>query len=176
MVDTFTGRHAWLELTQTDMATYHKNVRESIYGDDNIYSVHDDYKEQFNGLTVQEHLRQRGMVYTAANKVDAMVKYGPITDFTFLKCGFEKRDGRWYSLMSMDTINELINWIRKCDDEELACEDNCNDALRFMFQYGEEKFERFRVNILNACFERGLNFHLHTYAFYKRMYDVQFDQ
>jgi len=48
----------------------------------------------------------------------------------------------------MEANLEITNWIRKCDNEQEATNDNCNDVLRNLFFYGQKTFDSYRAKML----------------------------
>lgn len=63
------------------------------FGDDNINSADDETCEIFNQVTVGDKMQELfGLKYTPGNKSGEYVKYGPITDATFLKRTFVPDD------------------------------------------------------------------------------------
>lgn len=182
IVDAMYLRYVYLTLAPAlynSLAEYNKNVKDYEYGDDNIVSVTGPVLEFFNPTSIREELLKLNMDYTSANK-NGPAKIQPIKELTFLKRGFRiTEDSFAVPLMDLQTITELINWIR--ENQEIGdvrlCIDNVNDSLQFIYFYGKKAFEQHRNKILNVCTSQ-IALALHDFAyfedrFHKEVYNVR---
>lgn len=147
-------RTAWMGIMAStalmDLKYYKKYTRTKNYGDDLVLSVDASIKEKFNDSSISTYLSQFGIEITPGDKTDSWGSKGPC-EFTFLRHKSRLWLGRWVPLMK-DPL-EQINWIRigsKAEEPEVACENNCNSALRAVFFYGSEEFEKARNKILEV--------------------------
>jgi len=182
MVDAMYLRYVYLTLAPAlynSLAEFNKNVVDKEYGDDNIVSVTGPVLEFFNPTSIREELLKLNMDYTSANK-NGPAKIQPIKDLTFLKRGFRiTEDSFAVPLMDLQTITELVNWIR--ENQEIGdvrlCIDNVNDSLQFIYFYGRKTFEQHRNKILAVCTSQ-IALALHDFAyfedrFHKEVYNVR---
>lgn len=65
--------------------------------------------------------------------------------------------------MNINTILELLNWTRIAPDQDQLLFDNCNDALRFSYFYGEKFFNQLRIKIIDALNQKNKTFVPKTY-------------
>lgn len=151
IIDELKFRTAFLALVPQQfrsMYYYRMFVRSSIYGDDNWISVNAMVIQDYNAITIGNYFKQHGIEYTSIDKKNISTAYKPNLQCTFLKRSIGKMDNLYVGIFPEDLCYELLNWIRKCEDEEQACEDNCNAALRFMFFAGKDKYNIMRTKIL----------------------------
>lgn len=166
-------RYCWFDLAPMEynsIVEYHKNIKPGIYGDDNAVSVKPEVSHFYNMVTIANLLKQFGIRLTMADKTSTVCSLTPIVDFTFLKQGFRKVGNFWLPLMSENTIKELINWIRTCDDEILACQENVNSALQFCYFYGSDYFQEFRSKLIKAIVDCNVPIVLHDIGYFKLLF------
>lgn len=114
---TLTGCYVSLTGDATDMW---EHVCIITFGDDNINSVDDEMCERFNQVTVGEKMSELfGLTYTPGNKTAGYVKYGPITDATFLKRSFVPDDDQDGGLI-VKAAN--IGWVAPLDPNSFLFE------------------------------------------------------
>lgn len=157
VINTIVGecylRIAFMKLMPEGMNSlyyYRRYIRTKIYGDDNVVSVPLDYIEFYNAKTVGDFLRPYKIYYGAAIKGTEQVAFKKITETSFLKNAIGKMHGFYVPLMEKSACLETINWIRQCNDELGACEDNINSVLRALYFYGRQEFDTWREKILKA--------------------------
>lgn len=160
----------WLELAPSSMRSlthFEDNVVTTIYGDDIDFTVSKKAQKFFNPDNISLALRKMGMTFTAASKQGA-AEWQDLMDLTFLKRGFAKGDNKRYlPLMDKTTIQELTNWVRMSDfvDSKSMLIDNCNNALRFAFFYGEQYFNELRDKIRSVLPDSASLFHDYRYYY-----------
>jgi len=179
-INTVAGRilmtYAFLQLARqhapeyADPIFYRKYVVAKFYGDDNINSVSRKIIAWFNMITVGHCLSSLGMEYTSPDKSSALVEFRPILDWTFLKAGFRKVGRNYVPLLDVNTIYELTNWVRKSNDDWKSCEENCADALKYAYFYGQEFFDDLRDRILVAADNLRHPFVLPSYDWFDRAF------
>lgn len=129
------------------MTYYYKYVRTKNYGDDFVMTVHDELKPYFNCSTIASFLKQFDIIMTSGDKKSDF-QYRSVNEFTFLRHKTGKLAG-FYVPLAKDPL-EQINWYRvgvHAEPAEVACENNCNSALRACFFYGSEYFNDARERI-----------------------------
>lgn len=151
--------HKMGEVDLAHMRCYDKYVRDSIYGDDNIVAVHPEVQELFNAGIVHDILAAHHIEYTNADKGSTIVPLQPLEELTFLKRGFRTHHTRQYiklAPISLTTIQELTNWIRRCEDPEAALQENVETAIRFAYHHGKEFFDKFIQDVNRALINQDL--------------------
>lgn len=166
-------RYCWLNVAPPkylSLSHFEENVKDKIFGDDNMLSVKPDVRSFFNPDSLSDELAKLNMVYTSASK-DGRAEWKKITELTFLKRGIRKGErGLWLPLMSKETIQELTNWVRESDfktNREMTL-DNCNEALRFAFFYGPAYFDDLRQKIMHQMPKDASL--IHSYEFYHQWF------
>nr|DAZ87871.1 TPA_asm: hypothetical protein [Dugejap virus 3] len=141
-------------------------LREGIairtYGDDHLVRVHRDC-DYFNMVTVSKYFESKGLEYTTTTKAEVEEKYVAEEDLSYLKRKFVYRNGICCAPLEMQSIQEMINWIRKCDDPILALEQNIEAALLEMTHYSRKEWNYFYNRLRDAC--RTKSIALKTYSF-----------
>ncbi len=110
-----------------DSVTSFRNyVKDVVYGDDNIISVHVDKRDKFNPTSVSEAMAEFNMIYTSEEKDFVITEFRNFWEISFLKRSF-----------TFDEVNGLI----------LAPLDI--DVITFMLYY-HKRSKDFKVNIQMA--------------------------
>jgi len=136
-----------------DTHTYMK-----IYGDDNEVALSDQVKDIYNAISVGEILTQFGITYTPATKGERLTPYDPIDKLRFLKRNILKHEELdiYLAPIDQDVLQDLTNWIRRSANDERATTENCENSLRFAYQWGSAFFEDHKKQLNNALIAVGL--------------------
>jgi hypothetical protein len=155
LVNSLMMRIVYLELGG-NLSTFDENVRLKTYGDDNIAAV-SDRVPWFNMVTISKKLAEYGVVYNQPNKtaMDESKPYMTTDELTFLKRAFRVSQGRVLAPLHIDSITEMINWIRKSNDDAEAMRANFLAACREMYHHGAEAFEVFRKHVYAFAHKRA---------------------
>jgi len=102
-----------------DFRDFDRDIRMITYGDDVIVGADLNTLHYFNRLTVKEVADHIGLKVTSASKSGEFVAYESLKDLTFLKSGFENRDGCVFPIYGDSVIHKQLCWTRK---------DNLNDT------------------------------------------------
>jgi len=133
-------------------------VIDTIYGDDNFITVKDNCEDFMSFEIVQDCLKVHGIGYTSARKTQEG-GFVDIQEIRFLKSGVGLvYQSFWCPLMDWDTIYEMTNWVRATNEFEAIDQlyDNLENALRFVFFYGETAYDRFVQEINRALKMKNL--------------------
>nr|WFG77341.1 MAG: polyprotein [Insectivora picornavirus] len=149
LVNTILMRYAWVVLAKQhnmDLSHYFKYVRAKNYGDDNILCVSNQVP-WFSYEALVETFKRMGLDY---NKPDKGVS--GYDDVTFLKRAFRyDRDANAYMpALNLNSINELINWVRRGIDRQEALMSNVEDATLEMFYHGKQNYRDFTMRLQQA--------------------------
>jgi hypothetical protein len=141
------------------ISTFSDNVCLKTYGDDNIACV-SPAVPWFNMPNISRCFAGYGIVYNQPNKtaMNEDVPYLPIEELTYLKRGFREECGRVFAPLSMDSITEMVNWIRQSNDDDEATRANFLAACREMYHHGRGKFDEFTQHVYT--FAQGRSFRL----------------
>jgi hypothetical protein len=145
-------RMAWLHIFELsslrDLRYYRTFVRSKNYGDDLVLTVADEIKDVFNCATIADFLAMYDITMTSGDKTGEF-REKEISEFTFLRHNTGVLFGSYVPLAKDPA--EQINWYKKgnhSETPEVACENNCNSALRATFFFGKERFTDLRDKIL----------------------------
>jgi len=125
---------------------YDRDVKDWIYGDDNLYAISPTITHWFNPLKLSKYFARYGITYTTADKSGGEQVLKPLMELRFLKRGW-RRDEDYPQVfrapIDVDTIYELTNWIRECPNEDEQLETQIEGALREAWAHGKEFYEKF---------------------------------
>ena len=150
-------RYVWCLIAPEEMKSlrhYHLHVRTKVYGDDNWVAVTPEALKFYNLQTVSKCLGALGIIFLPPDKIASEKECAPILEWSFLKRKSnivpQLSNTRYVGALQWETILEMLNWVRQCDDEVTACEENCLAALRYAFLHGKEKFKWLKEAIEQA--------------------------
>jgi len=134
------------------LAMYDRMTCASVYGDDNQVAVHESCLEAFNARTFGSFLKAHGIDYTPAAKGERVSDYDKIEDLQFLKRHIVKHEvlDLYQAPIDKQVIQDLTNFIRKSPNDERATVENCENSLRFAYQWGREYFNAHRSKVNTA--------------------------
>lgn len=125
---------------------YDRDVKDWIYGDDNLYAISPTITHWFNPQRLSQYFARYGITYTTADKSGVEQVLKPLSALRFLKRGW-RRDEDYPQVfrapIDVDTIYELTNWIRECPNEDEQLETQIEGALREAWAHGKEFYEKF---------------------------------
>lgn len=126
---------------------FNKNVYLCALGDDNVFCVSDEFKEDFNELTLVSCMARIGLKYTTELKGEATVPFRTIEDVEFLKRSFRpirlKGQFRYLAPIQFTTIVNMLYWTKKGHmSDQISC-DNISLALREISLHGKEVFDEY---------------------------------
>lgn len=161
-------RTAWTALFKKDqpilseMRFYKTYTRPCRGGDDTMTTVDERVLPIYNGRTVAEYLRSRGMKVTSATKSQEIPESSHYCDLSFLKNTTRYHRGMFLPVSELSSLYESTYWVRlsaQNNDILKATQDNAICAMRPLFFHGEEVFNAFR----NAALEKVPRLTLPTY-------------
>jgi len=167
-------RYVWMDLTvgtpYHTMGEYERNVADITYGDDNAINISNEVVGFYNQVTMAASYAKFGMTYTDETKSGEMVAYRTLSDIQFLKRKFEFDLSlmRWRAPLTLETILEMPNWVRRTPDINTDAQTclNVEAAVRELAIHGEEIFEEHSSLLLSACRALGLTPVVGTYYEY----------
>jgi len=150
-------RMAWRDIMAREMPSllpmryYHDYTRGVRGGDDTFTTVDGRVLPYYNGKTVAEYLRSRGMQVTAADKSQNIPESTNYFDLSFLKNSTKYERGAYLPLPELRSLFESSYWVRlspENNDIVKATQDNATCSLRSIYFHGEEIFNDFRDKAL----------------------------
>jgi len=150
-------RMAFVKTGRTLIA-YDKYVRMANFGDDNLFSVHENCIDDFNQITITEALADMGLTYTDEGKTGELVAYRTLDNVAFLKRGFRRVEGgRYRAPLALATITEMCQWLRSTADPKEDCKQNVENALFELSLHDQQTWDIYAPKILKACRKNGIH-------------------
>lgn len=168
-------RLCWLDAHNYEpisLLSFKKNVYLITLGDDNLYSISDEYKDKFNEMFLAQTMCKFGAKYTNETKTQSTVKYRDITEVTFLKRGFrfEPLMGRYVAPLCMDTILEMPYWTKNNTLKDTIVKDTSNSAILELSLHGKKEYENWSNIIYNEAHK--LNIQLNKPPFFFALNEI----
>lgn len=150
-------------------------VRLYVYGDDSLASVKPGC-ENFNQKQIKivsEALF--GIKFSSARKDGNLVEYETIADATFLKRGFNVRDGRVYAPLEKLSIFKMLSWRTPSRNVTITDEQHFievgKNAVKEAFLHSRDFYEYVRAGILAVCSKNDLAIELMSWEEIQALYD-----
>lgn len=134
-----------------------------FYGDDAVFSIHNDLKLQ--GITSRAFIdlyQEYGWPISSASKNSDPSIEKPILELQFLKRHF-KLDPLFgstvvYGAIEKEVINNLLHWQRKTPNDQLQLYVNINEALEFSYAHGSDFYNDIlqRVNEILSFHQKDI--------------------
>jgi hypothetical protein len=146
----FAFRFCW-HYAGLPLSDFSKNVVLFVVGDDNIFSVHPKFREQFNELTLCELMRKIGLSYTLETKGQASEKFRGLSEVEFLKRSFrwDSDVARYVAPLRLSVVLDIPNWTKhNCPD--LIAVDNINECSKELSLHSRTIFQRYNSKLVSA--------------------------
>lgn len=131
---------------------FFRKVHVMTYGDDNIVGVHNSLPK-FNFNSVSKWLAKIGVVYTPADKVSAGYELKNISKCSFLKRSWLYNSDLRVYFAPLDEESIIKSLMISCKSKSITETEHARQIVRSAiveyFQYGKEKFEAKRAELLD---------------------------
>lgn len=162
LVNTMYGqiimRYAWCDIFGENEITanmFNDHVYLVDLGDDHVFEVEKEYRDDFNEAAIGQSMEKLGMIYTPESKQGELcAELRNITEVEFLKRKFKKFNGEWIAPLRLEVVLEMPYWTKKGDKELTIVQDNVQNCLDELALHGKEIFEEYGPQIVNACSTR----------------------
>lgn len=123
-----------------------------VLGDDNIFSVSDEFKEFFNELTLPQYMAEIGLIYTTESKGKAVLPFRKLSEVNFLKRSFrfEKLYGTYVGPLLLESLLEIPMWIKVGDSNEGNFIQNIENFIRELSLHDSTVFESYKRKLHEA--------------------------
>lgn len=149
---------------------FRDSIALAINGDDNSSTVKSPVAQWFNNVSLSEVLIKYGIRLTNTQKGVITDKFVAFEDVEYLKRKIGMRNGMYVPLMSMETIESMVMWIRNPLSHLDSTLVNVEMAQMFIYFYEKETFETFTNKCQLFLQEHGYNVKLKTWNYYDGMY------
>lgn len=166
-------RLCWMRMA-LEIWMFNNHVCLKVRGDDNVFSVSDDYKDTFKEKNISIVMLELGQIYTAEVKGEEHAEeLRKITDVTFLKRRFvyDENLRGFVAPLELDVVLEIPYWVKKGANSLADVEVNINNCLEELSIHTRETFNYWLPKILVAIDSvEGLNRPSNTsYDYYRNL-------
>jgi hypothetical protein len=141
-------------------AYFNKHVVHQSYGDDSLTAVSEEAIGAFNQISVAENFTKFGFEYTDECKGlnGALVPRKNVSEVNFLKRTFrpDPIHGWVMAPISKETLYEMMQWVRHCDDDVQQAIENIQNAVREAALHPKEFYDLFRSEIKTVLDEKNM--------------------
>nr|ARQ80467.1 polyprotein 1 [Prunus virus F] len=122
-----------------------------VYGDDNLISVHDSIKAQFNGEVIQREMAKLHITITdGVDKTLPHLAFRRLQNCDFLKRSFKMQDGLWVGPMEKESLWGQLHYVNTKNLEmKEAYLTNLESVLRELFLHSKQDCIDLRRKALN---------------------------
>ncbi|APG76917.1 hypothetical protein 1 [Beihai mantis shrimp virus 4] len=146
------------------LGNYRTRVASVFYGDDSICTISSSAIDWFNQHSITKYMLRTGHEYTDETKSGNPPPYRDISEVTFLKRGFEMKQGFWQAPLSKLTIEDMCMWSRSGIEPQEAMHQTTRIASFEASLHGEEYHNEFCNTVRRACRQAGFSDSLLHYA------------
>lgn len=134
-------RYCWMKAGY-DLMLFDESVYLIVCGDDNLFSVSDFARDNFNEMTIAEHMRDLGLEYTTEFKGTAVIPFRKLTEIEFLKRGFRHEPvlGRYVAPLRLEVVLEIPFWTKTHDMDNITSS-NTIEALQELSLHGKDTYD-----------------------------------
>jgi len=120
---------------------FNQHIKLKVFGDDNVMSVSDAIP-WFSMRTLISAMKDIGVEYGAATKDGDVYEYLPVSGISYLKRGFRVVGSSVYAPLPAHIIQETLNWVRRCPDEDAVMIQIIESAKKEWFHHGPAAYAK----------------------------------
>lgn len=151
MVNSILFRYSFFRIAQENelaIVSFTSVVSLNVTGDDNIYSVHPEWRSFIHPLSLASYVAELGFSMTAADKASEITdKHKNLSLCLYLKRGFDVSRNNPVGLplapLKFDVINNIPQWTQRKDFDLSIFIGNVNSSLREAALHGQNKYNVF---------------------------------
>lgn len=147
-------RMCWYQIPACQGKIFDKHVQLYVVGDDNIFSVHPQYRDVFNELALPALMGSIGLTYTTELKGSATIPFRNLEEVSFLKRTF-----RWETQLACyvgphdyESLHNMIMWT-KYENSEAVFVERLENYVRELCLYDEKFFNKKQKKLVRALEE-----------------------
>jgi len=139
-------RYVWMLIVENEkknMRDFNAHVAMVSYGDDNCANISDEVIGMFNQVTISKGYEQLGMTYTDEGKTGEIVPFRKLDEIAYLKRKFkyDSDEVQYLAPLDMETILEMLNWVRGELDVEEGTRLNLETSAFELSLHGKDVFD-----------------------------------
>jgi hypothetical protein len=164
---------------KTRMELFRLLVSLISYGDDNVINIHPLISHLFNMNTITKYFAEFGFTYTDETKQvgKGVPDYKTLEEVSFLKRGFIFNEERncYDAPLDINTILEMINWVRKDLDQVESTKINCENAIMELAMHPRAVFDKWTPQIEKAFYDKtGVVLNHNSYDGYWHLRNMEY--
>jgi hypothetical protein len=132
------------------MSLFSTMVCLKVMGDDNVFSVHPDYRHIFNEMTIAEPMASIGMRYTTELKGEAIVPFRRLQDVEFVKRQFilDPLTNQYIAPLRLSVVIDMINWTRSGGRRDAITASNLSNSHLELSLHTEEIYNEIHPRLI----------------------------
>jgi hypothetical protein len=164
LYNQFAFRYCWVQM-ELPIQLFNKHVYLIVQGDDNVFAVVPQYREQFNEITLVPFMKEIGLTYTTETKGNAVYPFRQINEIEFLKRQFIWSDAANTTLapLRLDVILDIPRWMKMGAHSHSIVISNTVESMRELSLHTKDTFNYWKPIIFDAFRKLG------TYEIDERM-------
>jgi hypothetical protein len=121
-------------------------------GDDNVFSVPQQYIEFFNEAVLSKYMKELGLTYTKEDKTmgDSSLRFITEVEFLKRKWKYDTTLRRYVSPLKLKGLIETLSWTRMGKYEHEIPVDKVDTALRELSYHDEATFDKWSAKIIRS--------------------------
>lgn len=121
-------------------------------GDDNVFSVPQQYIEFFNEAILSKYMKELGLTYTKEDKTmgDSSLRFITEVEFLKRKWRYDSTLRRYVSPLKLKGLIETLSWTRMGKYEHEIPVDKVDTALRELSYHDESTFDYWSAKIIRS--------------------------
>lgn len=153
---------------------FYKFVVSFVMGDDNVFSIHPEVLDEEKFINSIHYVCDSfKMRITSGDKTEEL-HFNKVSNLTFLQRKFNIVNRVALPCIGVKSIENMLIWVKSSMyntiDEQLTT--NIDTAFRFLFFYGKDVYNVYKVYISQLCLKYRLTVHIESYEYYSRMWNT----
>jgi hypothetical protein len=155
LYNVFAYRYCWYRAVGEDIIklfSFDDYVSLIVLGDDSNFSVHPDYRDLFNEITIHSYMKEINLIYTNEHKVVSEVPLRKLTEVDFLSRSYRFSDFGDVWLAPQDMVKMLcpLHYTLSGANGDQISMDKVDSCLRELALHGKEEFNKWSGIIISA--------------------------
>jgi hypothetical protein len=149
-------RYCWYRVNDNSLLSitnFHKYIYLAVQGDDNVFSVHPDYKSRFTESTIVPYMAELGLTYTSDIKDTANIALRKLSEVTFLQRSFryEPFFDAFVAPLNLNVTLQIPFWTKRGVHSIEITQDNLITSIRELSLHPKEIFEEWAPRIIQSA-------------------------
>jgi hypothetical protein len=157
LVNRLLLRMCWVVVNKHDLASVSKfkiNVKDIVYGDDNVISVSEEARSMFNPDSLALAMQEFNMEYTSESKDHSVSNFRHVTEVSFLKRDFvwDPELGIYVAPLDIDTVTFMMYYHNKSKDFKLNIQMTFESLLDELSLHEQHIYEEYYSTLAPVMF------------------------